>query len=826
MKSLWRRIKDSLQTLYGGPWYKKILVWLGTLIVAFILFLIAVDCNFLWLFGRSPGFSEIYEPTLSEASVFLSSDGEQLGTYYDENRKPVTYEEISPIIVRMLVSTEDQRFYKHHGIDFTGVFAAFKDMFTGHARGASTITQQLAKNLFKVRRADGQYSPGLLGHIPGLRMLNFKAKEWLVAIKLEMVYSKEDIITMYLNTVDFGCNSYGIKTACETYFNTTPYDLTYEQAATLVGLLKATNYYNPIINPENCEKRRNVVLDNLYANKQMVINAYHATETQLDSLKALPLGIVERKTAHTNLGSVPYFRNALEEHIRTLCVRDKIEGYSAENMIDVYREGLTIYTTLDSRMQKYAEEAVMKQMRNVQNNFDSGESRNPWDNPNNAEVTAIVNKVVKTTTEYKYLVEKFGEGNDSVDFYLRKKHPVTVYSYNGPKEQNLSVIDSVRYMLHYLHCGFVAIEPDTRHVKAWVGDINYRSWEYDKVLAKHQPGSTFKLFVYTEAINQGLNPCDRRVDEKKTYRNGGTAWTPNNANRQFSGANLTLKTAFANSVNTIAVTLGVEAGIHNVARTANAMGIESKLTETYAMCLGASEVSLFELVNSYCTIANDGKYNMPIMVSKIVDHNGYVIYEAKTDEKQAVPYRSAFLMQKMLMNGLNGTSRSLRGYIDTFTDTDFGGKTGTTSNNSDGWYVGVTPGLVAGGWVGGEYRNIHFASGARGAGGVVALPIFGNFMKKVLSDRHLRKYRKKFDATPRENIDPSCWTCDGYNTGEEIIDTTEVDTMAGMESLPGTEGEAATSTDPTTPVETPIPAETPAAIPATAPKTESEPTKQ
>ncbi|MCD8301989.1 MAG: transglycosylase domain-containing protein [Prevotellaceae bacterium] len=781
----------SIIAVYGGPWWRRVLMWILTLVLVFVLLLLAVYVNFLGFFGRTPGFADIAQPPVTEASIIFSADSVQIGTYYNENRTPVAYEEISPILMRTLVSTEDVRFYHHHGVDFTALFSATKDIISGHARGASTITQQLAKNLFKVRRVDGKYSTGLLGKIPGIKILIMKAKEWIVAMELETVYSKEEILTMYLNTVDFGSNAYGIKTACSTYFGITPHQLNYQQAATLVGLLKATSTYNPKRNPEKSMERRNVVLENLFKNGQMIINGYPATEKQLDSLKALPIVVAEHIDTRSNLGTVPYFRKALENYVDMLCEKGLIDGYDEDDKIDLYTDGLKIYTTLDTRIQKYAEDAARKQMQTVQRNFDNHwGSTPPWQDASHREIPDFIEDIAKKTTEYKYLVKKYGEGSDSVDFYLNLPHSVTVFSYDGEQEKELSVMDSIRYMVRFMHCGFVAIEPDTRQVKAWVGDVDFNSWEYDKVTAMRQPGSTFKLFVYTEAMNQGLTPCDRRVDEWIAYPDTvdgkPTTWAPHNANGFFTGADMPLKSAFAQSINSIAVKVGLEVGIANVARTAHAMGIESPLKETMSLSLGSSDVNLLELVNAYCTPIDDGKYNMPIMVTRIEDRNGNVIYEPKLKETQAIPYRSAYLMQKMLQAGLTergGTTAALWQYIHPIlnTGTDFGGKTGTTNNHSDAWFVGVTPGLVAGAWVGGEYRSIHFRTGELGQGSRTALPIFGYFVQNLLQDQRFSKYYRKFSDTPREAIDPSCWTCAGYYA---TPDSLERDTIGYEDSNP------------------------------------------
>ena len=788
MKTFWQKIKHAIHNLYAGAWWKRIIVWLFTLLALLLLFLGAVDMNFLWLFGRSPGFNDIKHPITSEASIIYSADSIPIGKYYNENRTPVSYQEISPILVRTLIATEDERFYHHHGIDFQGIFAAVKDMFSGHARGASTISQQLAKNLFRVRTKK-EYSTGLLGKFPVTRMLSIKAKEWIVATKLEMIFSKEDILTMYFNTVDFGNNAYGIKTACETYFATSPDNLTYEQAATLVGLLKATSTYNPKRNPKNSTERRNVVLANLYNNGMMIINGQPATEMQLDSLQNIPMATADRPSGKNHLGPVPYFREALKDYVELLCKKGMIPGYDAEHPLDLDVAGLKIYTTLDTRIQGYAEAAARKQMSILQKRFkEHWGSTSPWRDAQGKEIPNFVENIAKKTSEYAYLQKKF-EGNiDSVIHYLNQPHPVEVFTYNGTETRELSTMDSIRYMVSFLHCGFVAIEPDTRQVKAWVGDVDYNSWEYDKVMAKRQPGSTFKLFVYTEAMNQGLTPCDRRVDEWKSYSDAKSGkdktWTPHNANGYFSYANMTLKRAFAQSINSIAVKLGYECGIPNIIKTAHAMGIKSELENIPALSLGACDVSLLELVNSYCTIVDDGIYNMPVLVTRIEGRDGKVIYENKLKQEQAIPYRSAYLMQQMLRGGLTepgGTTAALWQYIHPVLDkTEFGGKTGTSNNHSDAWFVGVTPGLVAGAWVGGEYRSIHFRTGALGQGSRTSLPIFGYFIQSVLQDSRFSRYYRKFEA-PKEEIDPQCWTCSGYSYPAESLSGDSIDFMTGEE---------------------------------------------
>ena len=758
LKVIWNKVKTKLKRIYTGPWYKKIAVWICTFVLFVLVIFIAIDCNLLFLFGSTPDFNEIKNPTVCEASEVYSADKQLIGRYYNEDRTPVEYNDISPILIRTLVDTEDERFYHHHGIDYQGLFAAVKDIFSGHARGASTITQQLAKNMFRVRT---KHQTGLLGKIPGARILIMKAKEWIVATKLEMVFSKEDILTMYLNTVDFGYNSFGIKTASARYFNTSPDKLTYEQAAILVGLLKATSIYNPLKNPKNCLERRNTVLDVVYNHKHIVLSGIPATTKQLDSLKSIPIELASRNNEKSPNEFAPYFRDELVEYLDLLCEIGEIPGYDAVNKLDLYSDGLKIYTTLDTRLQKYAEEAVRKKMQTLQNQFNAhwGNAA-PWRDSKHREIPDFIENIAKKTPEYQRLTKKYSDNTDSINYYMNLPHPARVFSYDAPTIKELSTMDSIRYMVKFMHCGFIAIEPDTREVKAWIGDIDYNAWNYDNVTAKHQPGSTFKLFVYTEAMNQGLTPCTRRFDSWAVYREPGDekAWAPHNADGTFSDTEMTLKRAFARSINSVAVKVGLEVGVKNIIKTAYDMGIQTPLQETKSICLGSSVVNLLELTNSYCTVVDDGIYSPPVLITKIEDKDGNIIYKAKKKEKQAIPYKSAYLMQIMLRAGLHGTSGPMWEYIGGLTQaTDFGGKTGTSNNHADAWYVGVTPKLVGGVWVGGEFPCIHFRTGALGQGGKAALPIFGDFIRKVLRDKKFSKYQAKF-PDPKD-LDPSLWSC-------------------------------------------------------------------
>ena len=757
----------------GTKWYTKTATVIVSLFVSFFVYLFLVDINFLWLFGKSPGYFQIKSPDTYEASEIYSADGVMIGKFFSQNRIPVKYEEVNPMFWKALIDTEDERFYKHKGIDPIGMFAVLKEVVLRHeARGASTITQQLAKNMFRVRT---QYSTGLLGYIPGVRMLIMKSKEWIIATKLEFMYSKKEILTMYANTVDFGSNAYGIKTACKTYFDTTPAEITTEQIAVLVGMLKATTLYNPRTNPDNSLRRRNVVLHNMLTHNDL-------SHEQYDSISTLPIKL-SFSVENTYDGQAQYFRAALADYLKDWC---------KENGYDLYTSGLKIYTTIDTRMQKYAEEAAIKQMKQVQRNFNNHWSgQEPWRDENHNIIPNFIENIAQKLPVYKMLQQRFPNSPDSIIYYLNKPHMVKLFDYeHGTIEKEMSTMDSIRYMVKFMHCSFVAMEPQTGHVKAWVGDVDFNSWKYDKVTAMRQPGSTFKLFVYTEAMNQGLTPCDKRRDEyisMQVYdkrKHEMTTWTPTNANGHFSGDSIPLKGAFAKSINSVAVRLGQEMGIKNIIKTAQDMGIKSPLDDTPSLALGASDVNLLEMVNAYCTIADDGKHVEPVLVTRIVDREGKEVYVGPTEEKQAIPYKSAFFMQQLLMGGMRepgGTSQSLWGYVGGAPDTDFGGKTGTSNNHSDAWFICVSPNIVTGAWVGGEYRSIHFRTGALGQGSRTALPICGYFLQSLMADPNFKQYHGKFNKPTDSDITAGMYNCSSYVPVK--TDTTVVDSLEHEEEI-------------------------------------------
>lgn len=756
----------------GRPWYVKTISVLGTLVVLFMLYLGAVDLNLFWLFGKSPGWSDIREHRTAQASELYSADGILLGKYFNENRIPVEYKDVAPVFWQALISTEDERFYKHWGVDPLGLVGAAKDAATGRGgRGASTITQQLAKNMFRVRT---QYSTGLVGKIPGVKILIMKTKEWITALKLEMYFAwtkgrqegKNEILVQYANTVDFGHNAFGIKIASKTYFNTTPNKLTADQAAVLVGMLKATTFYNPISHPENSLKRRNVVLENMLTHGNI-------NRAQFDTLKAKPIDCSEFRPEENYDGQAKYFREAVAKYL---------DKWLDENGLNLYTAGLKIYTTVDSRMQKYAEEAAIKQMKQVQRNFNSHWGKtNPWQDEHHNEIKNFIEDIAKRQSCYKYLKNKFKDNQDSIDYYLNKPHKVKLFDYEkGEIEKEMSTMDSIRYMVRFMHCSFVAIEPQTAHVKAWVGDIDFNHWKYDKVTAQRQPGSTFKLFVYTEAMEQGLTPCDKRRDEFFSMKvwdekeKKEVTWAPTNANGYFSGDSMPLRSAFSQSINSVAVRVGQEMGIKNIIETAKAMGIKSPLDDAPSLSLGASDVNLLELANAYSTVANEGKaHPEAILVTRILDRDGNEVYVAPTETQQAISVKSAYYMQQMLrsvMRDAGGTGQSLWGYVRDIRDTDFGGKTGTSNNHSDAWFMGVSPKLVVGAWVGGEYRCIHFRTGALGQGSRTALPICGYFLESVFDDPAFEKYHGKFDKPKEIDVSSSQYDCPFYRSHKDTLD--------------------------------------------------------
>ena len=764
-----RNVKNSISGLYSnikvrlfshlnteGKYYskvRKVYSWFYKAVLAVIFYVFLIKTNFLWLTGGMPSIEQLQNPKLSQASTIYSADGEIIGKFFTENRSPVDSSAISPWVFKALIATEDKRFNEHSGIDLRRMAGVAYGIVTGNSDsgGGSTISQQLAKNLYNTRKKEMR---GILYYIPLVRTLVYKTKEWLTAIELEKRFTKGEIATMYLNTVDYGNNAYGIKTASKTYFNKAPDKLTVSEAAVLVGLQKATTYYNPIRNPKNSKKRRNTVLQRLVQNGD------------LDSLKAIKLSNEDIKL-DINIeddfeGQGDYFKVALAKHLEQWAEKNEVD-------LDLYRDGLKIYTTLDSRMQTYAESAVEQHMRMLQKEFNAQwRDKNPWTYENGDEIPGFIENVAKREKIYKQFAAKFNNNQDSIDKYMNKPVQMNVFSWEGNKKMMMSPMDSIRYYKKYLQSGMMAFDPYSGFVKAWVGGIDFDHFKYDHVKqGKRQPGSSFKPIVYTAAIDGPLNlsPCDRRQDkevELKWKENGvEKVYKPKNANGKFSQSNMTLRTAISRSVNSIAIQLMDEMKPKIVIEYAKKMGISSLLDPVISLGLGTSDVSLFELVGAYGVFLNEGLYREPIFVFKIEDASGKVLHEFEPKTHDAIRPESAYLMQYMLRGNIEepgATGSRMFNYSELFKNGgQVAGKTGTTSNNSDAWYVGFTKDLVAGVWVGGDDRSIHLKGGL-GEGGRSALPIFGIFMNKVYQDKKLGYSPGPF-AKPSMKIEKDYLSC-------------------------------------------------------------------
>lgn len=718
---------------FANRWWQKLFIRFGQFVLIVFLIIGAIDINFLWLFGDSPDIMDLREPDINIASELYAADNSQIGKYYIENRIPVEFKDLSPVLINTLLATEDIRFYQHNGIDLKATMAAVYSTVKGDKRGGSTITQQLVKNLYKTRHKNKK---GLLGSIKGLSIVIDKSKEWINALKLEFFYSKEEILTMYLNTVDFGSQSFGIKAASRTFFNKLPSELNAQEAALLIGLLKAPTYYSPVLNKENSLRRRNSILS------QMVKYGF-LTSKQSDSLQVLPISLKYRQPSPDNQDA-SYFKDAVARYLQDWC---KESGY------DIYTDGLKIYTTIDPALQKYAEMAVVKHMKRLQKKFfDHWRGENPWVDSKGIEIEDFIANLAKETPAYKSLKHQFRDNEDSINFYLNRPHKMSVFTWNKDKDTILSTIDSIKYYRHLLNIGFVSIEPQTGFVKAWIGGTDHQFFKYDHVnQAKRQPGSLFKAFLYASAFESGLGPCDMRTDQPVTInyveKGESKSWSPHNANWEFTYHTVSLKNAFARSINTIAVQLTKEIGWSKVIEMAHRLGIKSELMNVPSVSLGASDVSLLEIVNAYSVFLNEGLYHDPVLVTKITDREGKVLYEYDENQKRVLDEETAFLMTVMLRSGLTeygGTTQGLWEFDLFKYNTDFGGKTGTSSNFSDGWFIGITPKLVTGVWVGGEHRNIRFRTSELGEGLRTALPAYGYYMENVLRDETLKKYRGKF----------------------------------------------------------------------------------
>lgn len=697
------------------------------LIYFVIIFFCSIELNFLGLFGYSPDMQDIKSPVLSVGSEVYTADGKLIGQYYKENRSPIEFKEISPNLVNALVATEDARFYSHGGVDFYSFFTSVLSTAKGDRRGASTITQQLAKNLFETRKKKSQ---GIIKHIPVLRTVVYKCKEWLTAFKIEHVYSKQQILTLYFNTVPFGNNTYGIKTASLKYFNKQPGALNPAESALLIGMLKATSNYNPIKNPQRATERRNTVLGQM--------EKYHyITKDQYTSGVAMPLSLDLSYVEDDSHGD-SYLRRAVEKWLDKWC---------KDNDYNLYEDGLKIYTTIDSKMQQYAEEAVAEKMKMLQKRFNNlWGNKNPWRDSKGVEIKDFILKNEQRLPIYKLLEKKYGSDTVKIQGYFKTKKRMTVFTWHGEQDTTFSTIDSIKYYAKILNTGMMTLEPSTGKIKVWIGGIDHRFFNYDHVnQSRRQAGSTFKPFAYLTALDNGFTPCDKFTDKPVSikYKDNGEdkVWEPNNADFHFSYREMSLRWAMGKSVNSITAQLTEKVGWDKIVEYAHRCGIESPLKSVPSVSLGSNDVSVYEMVRAYSTFLNKGEKLDPLLVTKITDQQGNLIQEFKLKTEKVLSEETAWLMLYMFRGGMEepgGTSQALWEYNGLWKkDNQIGGKTGTSSDYVDGWYMGITKDLVTGVWVGADDRSVHFTTSETGEGSHTALPIFGSFMERVYADKSL-----------------------------------------------------------------------------------------
>jgi penicillin-binding protein 1A len=750
---------------------RRLYTYTGLFLGLFVLYLIAVRLNLFYLFGRMPDYREIEEPESVLASEVISEDGQILGKYYYENRSPVEFQDLSPYLINCLIATEDVRFTKHSGIDLRSMFRVAKGLLTGNrgSGGGSTISQQLAKNLFALRE-DTKYK-GLSDSIRfrPLNMAVVKTKEWMTAIQLESRYTKEEIMTMYLNTVAFGSNAYGIRSASRTYFKKEPRDLNVEEAAVLIGMLQNPTRFNPKYHPRASKERRNVVYT------QMVKYGF-LSGVDFEKIKNKPIEL-HYQVENQNMGIAPYLIAEYKKDIKN--VLDSLnKGRAEDDQYDLYTSGLKVYTSIDSRMQRYAYESMLEHMTDQQAKFgEHWRGRNPWCNDNGKEIPKFVENIMAPRC-YRYIALKkvFGDDKKAILKEMSKPVPMRVFAWDGEKDVVMSPLDSIRYYLRFLHTGFMAMDPTTSYVKAWIGGVNFKHFKYDHVRqAIRQPGSTFKAFVYATAIENGYTPCDMVRDAPVSIKGtNGRMWTPKNANGRYSYGSMTLRRAWAMSVNTIAAQIMQKFGPHNIAQMAYRMGVSTPLQETPPLCLGASDVTVADMVNGYSTVVNGGKaWTHPEVIVRIEDRFGHTIYNSYPTYNQAISEETAYLMLHTMKGSIEepaGTAAGLRRYACS-QGNEIAAKTGTTSNYSDGWFMGLTHNLVGGVWVGADERSIHFRSMDLGQGARIAMPLWGKFMDKVYADPELNAigYKKgQFKRPESVSYSLDCSSYGGYSKGDSI----------------------------------------------------------
>ncbi len=705
------------------------------------------------LFGKMPSFEDLENPNSNLATEIISSDGVTLGKFYNENRTAIKYKDLPKSLVDALVSTEDERFYEHSGIDARRTFGAAVKL--GSNGGASTITQQLAKLLF---------------HGEGSKFLPFrmiqKAKEWIIAVRLERQYTKNEIIALYFNQVDFVNGAVGIRSASKVYFNKEPRELTVEESAMLVGMLTNPSFFNPVRRPEKAMKRRNVVLGQLVRN-------HHLEERAKKLLEKKPIVLNFHPESHLD-GTATYFREYLRDYMKKWVKENKKpdgEEY------DIYGDGLKIYTTIDSKIQEHAEEAVQAHIKNLQEEFftqQKGNKNAPFVNISEAETDKIFKQAMKNSERWRIL-KADEKTDDEIIASFKVKTKMTVFTWKGERDTIMTPLDSIRYYKHFLQAGLMSMEPQTGQIKAWVGGINYKYFQYDHVgQGARQVGSTFKPFVYATAIEQlGMSPCDTLLDAPFMIHKGRhhvtEDWEPRNSDNKYRGM-MTLKKALANSVNIISAKLIDKTGPEAVVALTHKLGVNSEIPVQPSIALGAVDITVQDMVAAYSTFANQGVYIKPQFISRIEDKNGAVIYEPVPETHDVLNKDVSFAVIKLLEGVTEGGSgERLRtegggsgdnrwtGYPYVFRN-PIAGKTGTSQNQSDGWFIGMVPNLVTGVWVGCEDRSAHFKSITYGQGATAALPIWGYFMKKCYEDKDLQISKDDFQRPDNFNIKVDCWS--------------------------------------------------------------------
>lgn len=722
--------------------YFKIIFWIwttfGSVMLLTFLYFLAVNFNFLGLFGEIPSFKDLENPKNEQATEVFSSDGILMGKYYRENRTPVSYEEISPYMINALVATEDIRFEEHAGIDLMALMRVISTF--GGAGGGSTLTQQLAKNLFRMRAKE---SEGLLYKVPGIKTLIVKTKEWITAVRIERSYTKKEILEMYLNTVEFGHNAFGIYTASKTFFSKHPSQLNVQESAVLVGLLKGPSMFNPISNPKRSKERRNTVIEQMERYKFI-------TAAQSQFFKKTPIEVRRGKEDHET-GIAPYFRAELQKWL--------VE-WGKENKRDPYKEGLRIHTTIDSRMQKHAEDAMQEHMKEKQRvfiNYWKAYNRNPWVDDNGYEVKDFIEKESRKSDRYIKLVELYGNDKERIKKAMNTPAKMRVYTLEGEKDTTMTPMDSIRYYKHFLQAGFMAMEPQTGHIRAWVGGVDFKHFKYDHVkLGKRQPGSTFKPIVYAAALDYGYTACSQLQDKMITYGK----WTPKNSSGGWTGAMMTLRQGLATSTNSIVAQLINNLGPKATIKFARDLGYVSPLDSNLAICLGTGDASIFEMTGVYSVFANRGKRILPNFVTRIEDKEGNTIADFYPQAKQVVSEELAYQMNYMLMGSLSepgGTSLAVNSYgmagEPITKGNEIAAKTGTTQLNADAWFMGYARNLAAGVWVGGDTKHTRFLDIGNGQGAVLALPLWGKFYTKIYADPELRQRYPKGSFEKPEDMD-------------------------------------------------------------------------